>query len=57
MSVPAIKEVVSTTATTQLDPITALATLDGHYQAMEMPAQVCMHEIYCNYYFNMCRHQ
>ena len=41
MSAPAIMEVVNTTATTQLDPITALATLDGCYQAMEKPAQVC----------------
>ena len=33
-------EVVNTTATTQLDPTTALATLDGRYQAMTKPAQV-----------------
>ena len=33
-------EVVNTTATTQLGPITALATLDGRYQAMETPAKV-----------------
>ena len=41
MSVPAIMEVVNTTATTQLGPITVLATLDGCYQAIERPAQVC----------------
>ena len=41
MSAPAMMEVANTTATTQLDPITALATLDGCYQAMARPAQVC----------------
>ena len=40
MSAPAIMEVVNTTATTQLGPITVLATLDGSYQAMAKPAQV-----------------
>ena len=40
MSAPAIKEAVNTTATTQLDPITVLATMDGNYQAMAKPAQV-----------------
>ena len=38
-NVPAIID-VSTTATTQLGPITALATLDGCYQATTKPAQV-----------------
>ena len=33
-------EDVSTTATTQLGPITVLVTLDGCYQAMAKPAQV-----------------
>ena len=41
MSVPAIMEGAAKTVTTQLDPTTALATLDGCYQAMAKPAQVC----------------
>ena len=41
MSAPAILMAGAIkTATTQLDPITALATLDGCYQAMAKPAQV-----------------
>ena len=33
-------EDANTTATTQLGPITALATMDGRYQAMAKPAKV-----------------
>ena len=41
LSVPTIlMEDAIKTATTQLGPITALATLDGCYQAMAKPAQV-----------------
>ena len=40
MSAPAMMEDANTTATTQLGPITALATLDGCYRAMTKPAQV-----------------
>ena len=47
MTVPsAIMEDASKTVTTQMDPTTALATLDGCYQAMAKPAQV---EIKINY--------
>ena len=46
MSVPAIMEGAIKTATTQLDPTTALAIVDGVNQTTAESAQVCMELIH-----------
>ena len=55
LSVPAIMEGAIKTVSTQLDPTTALAIMDGVNLTMAKPAQVCMELIHaCDMIILIC---